>query len=348
MITAAKTASVTLKRYQRNPILSPLSLSVWENICTCNPAAWYDGKKVWLLYRGGPDTEQHPVSLGLAESEDGFHFRRVSDQPVFGPSENGWDGGCIEDPRIVQFGDTYFVTYAARMFPPAAYWRKKFPLNAFNPSLPEEAPIAARENLTRSGLAATKDFRTWHRLGPLTAANVDDRDVILFPERIAGEYVMLHRPGSWVGPEYGCDKPSMWLAFGSDTLCWTEEFLLAQPVYDWEGRKIGGSTPPLRTDAGWLVLYHGVDDNIVYRVGAMLLDLNDPRKILGRTPRPILEPKADYEREGLIPNVVFPCGNVVIGDELFVYYGGADKYCCVATCSLGRLIDCILANPWNG
>ena len=147
MITAANTASVTLKRYQRNPILSPLAHSAWENICTCNPAAWYDGKKVWLLYRGGPDTEQHPVSLGLAESEDGFHFRRVSDQPVFGPSEDGWDGGCIEDPRIVQFGDTYFVTYAARMFPPAAYWRKKFPLNAFNPSLPEEAPIAARENL---------------------------------------------------------------------------------------------------------------------------------------------------------------------------------------------------------
>jgi predicted GH43/DUF377 family glycosyl hydrolase len=159
---------------------------------------------------------------------------------------------------------------------------------------------------------------------------------------------MLHRPGSWVGPEYGCDKPSMWLTFGSDMLCWSEEFLLAQPVFDWEGRKIGGSTPPIRTGAGWLVLYHGVDDKIVYRVGAMLLDLNDPRMVLGRTPRPILEPEADYERVGLIPNVVFPCGNVVIGDELFVYYGGADKYCCVATCSLGELIDYILANPWKG
>ena len=96
------------------------------------------------------------------------------------------------------------------------------------------------------------------------------------------------------------------------------------------------------------MLYHGVDDKIIYRVGAMLLDLNDPRIILGRTPRPILEPEADYERVGLIPNVVFPCGNVVIGDELFVYYGGADKYCCVATCSLAALIDCLLSNPWKG
>jgi predicted GH43/DUF377 family glycosyl hydrolase len=334
-----------LKRYDNNPIVSPLPDSPWENICTCNPAAWYDGQQVSLLYRGGPDTDQHPIYLGLAQSADGFNFARLSDKPVFGPSENGFDGGCIEDPRIIKFGDTYFVTYAARMFPPAAYWRKKFPLNAFNPPLPEHAPIAARKNLTRSGLAATKDFRTWHRLGPLTAADVDDRDVIIFPEKIDGEFVMLHRPSSWVGPEYGCEKPSMWLTFGDDMLCWREEHLLAQPAFDWERRKIGGSTPPIQTDKGWLVLYHGVDDNIVYRVGAMMLDLDDPLKIIARTPEPILEPEAEYERVGLVPNVVFPCGNVVIGDTLFVYYGGADKYCCVATAPLAELVDHVLANP---
>lgn len=334
-----------LKRYEKNPILSPLPDSPWENICTTNPAAWYDGEKVWMLYRGGPDTDQHPIHFGLATSTDGYNFARVSGKPAFGPSDAGWDGGCLEDPRIVKFGDTYFVTYAARMFPPAAYWRKKFPLNAFNPPLPVEAPVAARENLTRSGLAVTKDFQTWHRLGPLTRADVDDRDVIIFPEKVGDEFVMLHRPGSWIGPEYGCEKPSMWISFSEDLLVWPEEHLLAQPAFDWECRKIGGSTPPLKTKHGWLTLYHGVDDNIVYCVRAMLLDLDDPLKILARLPEPILEPEAECERVGLVPNVVFPCGNIVIGDTLFVYYGGADKFCCVATCPLAELLDHLLAHP---
>ena len=327
--------ALKLKRYRNNPIITPRARS-WDGICACNPAAWYDGAKVHLLYRGGADRDDHPIHFGYAQSADGLDFTRVSDEPVFGPSDNGWDGGCIEDPRIVQFGDTYFVTYAARMFPPSAYWKKKFPLNAFNPPLPDEAPVAARENLTRSGLAATKDFRHWHRLGPITPANVDDRDVILFPGKIAGKYALLHRPATWG------KKPSMWLTFGDDMLCWGEEHLLAEPVFDWECRKIGGSTPPIKTDRGWLVLYHGVDDNIVYRVGAMMLDLDNPLRILGRASEPILEPEADYERVGLVPNVVFPCGNVVIGDTLYVYYGGADKVSCVATCDLNELIDYVL------
>lgn len=324
-----------LQRYENNPIIQPVP-GTWEDICTCNPAAWYDGTKVSLLYRGGKDCDEHPISFGLAESADGFNFKRVSDQPVFGPSENGWDAGCIEDPRIVKFGEDYLVTYAARMFPPAAYWRKKFPLNAFNPPLPAEAPLAARENLTRSGFALTRDFHKWHRLGPVTPADADDRDAIIFPEKIGDEFVMLHRPATWG------KKPSMWLSFGEDLLSWREEHLLAEPAFDWECRKIGGSTPPIKTDRGWLTLYHGVDENIVYRVGAMMLDLEDPLKILGRAPEPILEPETDYERVGLVPNVVFPCGNVVIGDTLFVYYGGADKVCCVATCNLNELVDYVL------
>ena len=251
MRTATKTTSVALKRYQHNPIVSPLAHSTWENICTCNPAAWYDGKKVWLLYRGGPDTDRHPVSFGLAVSEDGFRFQRVSDQPVFGPSDNGWDGGCIEDPRIVQFGDTYFVTYAARMFPPAAYWRKKFPLNAFNPPLPMEAPVAARENLTRSGLAATKDFRTWHRLGPLTAANVDDRDVILFPEQVGGEYVMLHRRAvgsarstAVISPPCGSRSVRTCCA-GPKNSCWHSQRTIGKDV-----RSVAARLPYGRTRVG--------------------------------------------------------------------------------------------------
>lgn len=334
-----------LKRFEANPILSPRADSAWDNLYATNPAAWYDGEKVTLLYRGGPDTDEHPVFLGMAESEDGYTFKRVSDEPVFSPCAGEFDGGCVEDPRLVKFGDTWFMTYAARMFSPGAYW-KKLPLNSQTPPFPEEAPVCVRHNLTRSGLAATKDFKTWYRFGAITSALIDDRDVILFPESLDGEFAMLHRPYNWTGPEYGCEKPSIWLSFSEDLMSWREDHLLAQPKFDWESEKIGGSTPPIKTDRGWLMLYHGVDSSGAYRVGAMMLDLNNPLQILGRTPEPILEPEESYEKEGVVPNVVFPCGNVVIGDTLFVYYGAADTHCAVATAPLKELVDHVLEhNP---
>lgn len=336
-----------LLRYEHNPILTPDRRLSWERACVTNPGAWYDGKKVSLLYRAGPPSDAHPIYFGLAESQDGFHFKRVSRKPVFGPSADGFDAGCVEDARIVRFGNMYAVTYATRAFPPGAYWKKKIALNAHNPPLPEEAPVAARENLTRSALAFTADFKTWHRLGPITDATVDNRDAVLFPERIGEDFVLLHRPVSWTGPGYGCDRPSMWISFSRDLLHWPEHHLFAMPAFDWEGAKIGGSTPPIRTEQGWLLLYHGVDAAHVYRVGAMLLDLKNPRRILARLPEPILEPEMDYERKGLVPNVVFPTGNVVIDGRLFVYYGGADKVCCVATIGLNELVAHLKKHPWR-
>ena len=334
-----------LHRFDGNPILSPLADSSWESGYATNPAAWAEDGVVKMLYRGAPDTDEHPIYFGLAESHDGFNFRRVSADPVFGPLEGNFDGGCVEDPRLVKFDDTYFLTYATRMFPPGAYYRKTIALNAFNPELPPETPLAIRENLTRSALAATKDFKTWYRFGPITSAGGDNRDAIIFPGTAKGRYVLLHRPVNWVGPDYGCSKPSIWLSTSEDLLTWKDDHLLAQPVFDWECEKIGGSTPPIRTDRGWLTLYHGVDATRTYRVGAMMLDLEDPRIILGRSPTPILEPEQDYEREGFVPNVVFPCGNVVMNGTLFVYYGGADTCCAVATCPLDELVDYILSHP---
>ena len=171
-----------LTRYEKNPIISPTPGSDWADFCTCNPAAWYDGEQVHLLYRAAPKSDEHPIYFGYATSRDGVHFESVGDGPVFGPAPGHFDGGCVEDPRLIKFGDTYFVTYAARMFYPGAYWTG-MALNHYNPPMPEEAPLAVRENLTRTGLAATKDFKEWYRLGPITAADVDNRDVILFPRK---------------------------------------------------------------------------------------------------------------------------------------------------------------------
>jgi len=337
-----------LHRYEDNPVLTPRKDSDWESACACNPGAWYDGEKVILLYRGGPDNEKHPIYFGLAESEDGLVFERVSDEPVFGPSNDGFDGGCVEDARIVRFGNIYYVTYATRMFTPGPYWKNPEAPSGGTPSRLQLMPPSYNQNLTRSALAATRDFRTWFRLGPITPASVDDRDAIIFPEELDEECVMLHRPLSWVGPEHGCEKPSIWLSYGADLMSWQEDHLLAQPTYAWESAKIGGGAPPLKTEKGWLFFYHGVDHAGTYRVGAMLLDLNEPLKIIARTPQPLLEPEAPYEKEGLVPNVVFPTGNVIINNTASLYYGAADTCTCVASIGLDEILGYLLSHPWKG
>jgi predicted GH43/DUF377 family glycosyl hydrolase len=193
-------------------------------------------------------------------------------------------------------------------------------------------------------LALTKDFKTFIRAGRLTDPTVDDRDVIIFPEKIGGKFVMLHRPMTWVGEKYGTEHPAMWISTGDDLLSFGNPKILAKAKHPWE-KKIGGNTPPVKTENGWLTLYHAVGDDGLYRLGAMLLDLNDPSKLLHRTTDWILQPEQAYEIEGYYPGVVFPCGKVVKDGRLFVYYGGADKYVGVATCELHTLLDYLLTCP---
>lgn len=331
--------SFRLEKWTGNPVLSPLPGSEWQDLSVCNPGAWYEDGTFFLLYRAAGSDPQHIIRIGLATSRDGFHFTRASDRPVFGVSPEGPDGGCVEDPRIVKYGDTYYVTYAYRPYPPGRYWETERECRP--PSLPPDAPLVERANQTNTGLATTRDFRAWRRLGRMTRADLDNRDVILFPEQVGGRYVLLHRPMQWVGERYGCEHPSIWLAFGDDPLTWGEDVLLAKAEQDWE-RKIGGSTPPLRTEAGWLTLYHGVDASGTYRVGALMLDLADPRRVLARTPTPVMEPAFEYETVGIYAGCVFPTGNVVVGDTLFVYYGGADRFIGCATASLSALVDHVM------
>ena len=244
----------------------------------------------------------------------------------------------MEDPRIVKFGDTFYITYAYRPLAPGRYWT--FPHDVIlKPDTDEYAPLAWKENLGNTGLACTRDFRTFRRLGRLTSPVEDDRDVILFPEKIGGRYAMLHRPKHAKETEF----PSIWLKFSDDLLDWerAEDHILIQGRRGTKEEKIGGSTPPILTDRGWLVLYHGVGDGGLadYTVWAMLLDRDNPLKVLSRTPEPILEPELPHEREGFYPGCVFPVGNVVKDGVLYVYYGAADKYVGVATCPLVELLD---------
>jgi predicted GH43/DUF377 family glycosyl hydrolase len=199
-------------------------------------------------------------------------------------------------------------------------------------------------NHYQSGLAFSTDLLTWKNLGMITPPTIHDRDNVLFPERVDGCYVMLRRPNEFIGPAYGCSKPSIWIAFSSDLKTWTTPVLLASPAEDWEAQKIGAASPPVKTPAGWLTLYHGVDAQSRYRVGVMLLDLKNPLKVIARTSRPVMEAEAYYEKVGLIiPNVIFPTANVVKDGLFFIYYGCADTCIAVATVPLAELLDYVLS-----
>jgi predicted GH43/DUF377 family glycosyl hydrolase len=142
-----------------------------------------------------------------------------------------------------------------------------------------------------------------------------NKDASLFPEQIDGKFWMLHRR-----------PPHIWLATSKDMRSWEDHRILmeAVPVSSWESEKVGIAGPPIRTPAGWLLIYHGVSQDKVYSLGIALLDLQDPGRVVARQAEPILIPQLDWEVNGYVPNVVFSCGQIVLNDEIIVYYGGAD------------------------
>jgi beta-1,2-mannobiose phosphorylase / 1,2-beta-oligomannan phosphorylase len=336
-----------LQRHLGNPVLSPDPANDWEASVTTNPGAWIDRETgdVCLLYRAAGNDPRHRVFLGMARSKDGLNFERCGDEPVFGPSADGFDAGCVEDPRIVRFDDHYYITYAARAVPPGQYWiMPESKRDWVADPLPRDVPRCIRENHTVTGLAITRDFKTFLRAGRLTDPAVDDRDVILFPEKIDGRYYMMHRPMQWVGPTYGTDHPAVWISSGDDLFNMGSSKVLIKAKYDWE-TKIGGNTPPIRTEHGWLTLFHAVGPDKHYRLGALLLDLADPTTVRHRTPDWILQPQAPYETQGFYNGCIFPCGKVVKDGKLLVYYGAGDTHVGVATCELSALLEHMVTCP---
>ena len=329
-----------LVKYEKNPIMSP-NENEWECRCVLNPGVTYDDerKKFIMLYRAAGNDKAHIIRCGLAESDDGIHFERMSDKPVFEASREEADGGCVEDPRIVKMGDTYYITYASRSYAPGQYWAPDgiCPYRTEEDVYSDTMPRLATTNCTASYLAATKDFKHYKRFGRITDTRYDDRDVIIFPEKVGGKYVILSRPKNQ--DDVGLKMPSIWISFVDDLLDHATPQLLMTGETNWETLRIGAGTPPIKTDKGWFLLYHGVDDEGIYRIGALLLDLENPAKILARTQNYIMEPEYEYETCGLSNGCVFPTGTVVKDGILYVYYGTADKYIALATIDFEELIS---------
>ena len=194
----------------------------------------------------------------------------------------------------------------------------------------------------RVALARTTDFRRVERVALITPA--DSRNVVLFPERIAGRYVRLDRPHSEISPWSIC------ISYSPDLVHWGDSRVVMKPLaYHWDEQKIGPGATPIKTARGWLHIYHGVFPTMagaVYRLGVALHDLHDPAVVLGVADEWVLEPQDPWERVGYVPNVVFTCGAIPEDDgTVKVYWGGADTVMCVGTAVIDELVDLCLAKP---
>jgi predicted GH43/DUF377 family glycosyl hydrolase len=294
-----------MKRFHGNPILEPIGSHEWESRRVFNAAVLNVNEKTHILYRAvGHDGVSR---LGYAASSDGYHVDERSPVPVFEPANDVEKNGC-EDPRLTLLDNTLVMTYTA--------------FGTYD-----------SENVYQVSLTSLKveDFlaNRWvwgERL--LAFPGIHNKDAVIFPRKFDGKHIMFHRL-----------EPDICVAYSDDLRRWYDlKFLMGPRRKSWDCWKVGAAGPPIELNEGWLLIYHGVSFEKTYSLGVALLDKNNPEKILYRCEEPVLTPAEDYERFGKVPNVVFSCGNVLMNDQVLVYYGGADSVLCVATYDLCELL----------
>jgi predicted GH43/DUF377 family glycosyl hydrolase len=299
-----------VRRYRGNPILTVDDIPYQVETVHNAGVAKFEGKYI-MLFRSHLTTGRSII--GIAESKDGFKFK-AGPEPFMTPSKepyfSEYEEFGVEDPRITLIEGTYYITYSAYS-----------------------------KHGVRIGLAKTMDFKTVQRVAFITQA--DYRNTVLFPEKINGLYVKMDRPHSDISPW------SIWISYSPDLIHWGKSKVIIKPVqYHWDEMKIGPGAPPIRTDKGWLNIYHGVFptmDGCVYRLGAALHDLDDPSIILGVGDRWILQPEDPWEVVGYVHNVVFCCAAIAEKDgTLKLYWGGADKVMCAGTAKIDDLVKLCL------
>ena len=299
-------------RYEGNPILTKDDIPYPVETVHNAGVTKFNGRYI-MLFRSQLDTGRSII--GLAESEDGFNFK-PRPEPFMVPSKEPvfceYEEYGIEDPRITLLEGAHYITYSAYS-----------------------------KHGVRIGLARTLDFDSVERVAFITQA--DYRNAVIFPEKINDRYIRLDRPHSDINPW------SIWISFSPDLSHWGDSRIVMKPVtYHWDEMKIGPGAPPIRTDKGWLSIFHGVAQTMagcVYRLGVALHKLDDPAEILGVGDRWILQPQDPWEVIGYVNNVVFTCGAVPEGDgTLKLYWGGADKVMCAGTAVIDELVQLCLTD----
>ncbi len=303
-------SSGLFRRSAGNPLLAPNRWPYPINAVMNAGAAEVDGVTV-LLCR--VEDRRGISHLTVARSRDGVSNWVVDEAPLLAPDadrpEEAWG---VEDPRLTRVDelDAWVIAYTA-----------------FGPGGPAIS------------LATTQDFRSIERLGVVRIP--EDKNGALLPRRVAGEYVLFHRPVTVIGA-----RADVWLSRSADLRSWgpPEPVFTARAGGWWDSARIGMGPPPLETSEGWLVIYHGVRQTVagaLYRAGLALLDLDDPSRVIRRCSEWVLGPTEDYELMGDVPGVVFPCGLLhhADTDQLRMYYGAADTCIGLATAQLADVLD---------
>jgi predicted GH43/DUF377 family glycosyl hydrolase len=294
---------IKLHRLSSKPVLLPEKRNSWEAGAVFNAAAVYKDDLIHLIYRATDITSNgtqgdYINSLGYAVSSDGVNFNRL-EKPVLA-NEVPQEARGPEDPRIVHMDGLFHMLYTG--------YGGRFPGDY------------------RICYATSKNLIKWERHG--IVLDETNKDAAFFPEKINGQYLMLHRR-----------PPDIWMSASDDLKVWKNHRIVmrANPHNEWESEKIGIAGPPFKTEMGWVLIYHGVSPHKHYSLGIALFDKDEPWRVIARQQEPILVPELEWEVNGFVPNVVFSCGQVVVNDELYIYYGAADTVIGVASMGLQEI-----------
>ena len=306
MITAKLQGRDLLHRWERNPVITVEDVPFRANtVFNGTPIVTKDG--IYLLLR--VEGQRGYSFFALARSSDGLRFA-IDEKPVMVPAREGhfalYEKKGIEDPHVTVIDGICYVMYTA--------------VGDYGP---------------RIAIARTSDYVNYERIALVSEPG--NKDGILFPQKINGRYARLDRP-------LGLGRGSIWISYSPDLVNWGDSEVVITPRSGyWDEFRIGASVTPIKTEQGWLEIYHGVkmtSAGPIYRTGVVLLDLDEPTKVIKRGDQPILSPREEYERIGDVGNVCFACGAVLSDNgEMKIYYGAADTSICVATCTLDQILN---------
>lgn len=304
-----KTPRIHFRRIDGKPLIEPNPSLAWEAGGVLSPAVIHENGKWKMLYRAyGQDMISR---LGYATSSDGIKWQK-DEKPRVVPDNSGLEYSGIEDPRIVNIDGHYFVTYTG-------------------------FTLRIRYVRTRIRILETTDFRKFKRITPSFRFHwrKNDKDGVLFPNKIDGLYCMLHRV-----------EPDIQFSSSKNLRQWSRHTVVLRPSkQDWESIKVGAGAPPIKTSIGWLIFYHSVGKAKKYSMSAAILDINSPTKVLYRLPFPLLSPNTLYEEKGVVPNVVFGTSAIETGSDYYLYYGACDKVIAAAYINKASLLETLLKYP---
>ncbi len=309
----------SFKRGLTNPILTPNKDNEWEAKATFNPAAIYLAGKIHILYR--TLSKENTSFIGYATSKDGFTISERLATPIYIPREDfemkkiqDGNSGC-EDPRITQIGKNLYLCYTA--------------YDSVSPPRVAISSISVKDFLAHEW--------SWSKPSIITPSGFDDKDTCILPEKFKNGYFVIHRVGNEM-----CGDYLRSLDFNNSTIKKCIR-IIGPRGNSWDSLKVGISAPPIRTKYGWLLLYHGVSkSHNTYRAGFILLNLKDPTIVVARQTDVAFEPEEEYEKVGIVNNVVFPGGMILKGDLLYIYYGGGDRVTGVATMKLSIVLGALV------